>query len=144
MTEIHIDKISVQALPEGMAQKVDEIHAMLLTLSGKVDTMADTADQILEGVGRMRTKVESLEALTDKLFGLYSELRDDPAKLQQVLDTVAEIESGADEAITRNTPADAGGGTSTDAGSGPPDNPDTSTTGDATPGGGSSPADLKV
>lgn len=138
MTEIHVDRISVQALPEGMAQKIDEIHAMLMTLVGKVDTMADTADQILESVGRMRTKVESLEALTDRLFGLYSELRDDPAKLQQVLDTVAEIESGADAAITRNTPEDTGGDNT------PPDNPSTDVTSGATPGGGSSPADLKV
>jgi hypothetical protein len=111
MIELHIDKITVQALPEDMARKIDETHSMVLEIYGKVNAMADTADQILAGVGRMRTKVESLEALTDKLFGLYSELRDDPAKLQQVLDTVADIESGADAAIVRNTPEDAGGGT---------------------------------
>lgn len=135
MTEIHIDNITIYALDRSTVQKIDEIHSMLQAINGTVNSMADTADQILESVGRMRTKVESLEALTDRLFGLYNELRDDPAKLQQVLDTVAQIEAGADAAITRNTPEEAGGGTDTGGGTEP--------AGEPTGTGGTTPADVR-
>src|ERR1044072_5409156 len=143
MTDIHIDKIVVNVIDPSLMQMVDYIFSTISDLGEKVGVLMAVLDDL-------RTQVERTTGLEQSAItmiqGLAQQIQDAAGNESAVQELASQLSSNADAlaaALAANTPADpnAGGG---DTRGGPTDNPDTSVTGDATPGGGSSPADVKV